>query len=225
MSKLLISNDSRRPRRFGQFALVALLGSAAVAGAGVTGVSGDSGAPPGTLGGYTLTQFPFVGGGISDVSSVASPLGGPIDFSQPMSHRVIGSGWATWSHGYTGDVYYTNGSASMSIDLVGADAGRPGDGVGAFLFYVEPNPFTLNTFTATGTGDPGQTATVTQTAHGSAGATWIGFYADEGKKLASVAIQGTTDFAIGEFSIAATPEPASLALLGLGAAAVLRRRR
>ena len=32
----------------------------------------------------------------------ASPNGGSVGFSVPLTHNEIGNGWATWSHGYTG---------------------------------------------------------------------------------------------------------------------------
>jgi hypothetical protein len=171
-----------------------------------------TGAPSGTLGPYTMLPFVDPSGVFSTVTSIPSPIGGTLDFSLGMSHRVIGSGWATWSHGYFGDVYYSNGATAVTMTMPA--------GTGAFEFYVEPNPFTLQTFTAT--TDDGTTSGA-YTAHGSAGATYAGFYGTGGSLIASVSLTGSTDFAVGEFGIA-TPEPASLALLALGGLAVIRRR-
>src|SRR5262245_55280871 len=56
-------------------------------------------APPTTLGQYTMTAFgddARPNGGV--VSDVASPFGGVVGFSTPLTHAEVGAGWATWSH-------------------------------------------------------------------------------------------------------------------------------
>src|SRR5690606_37072272 len=45
----------------------------------------------------------------ASVTTAASPLGGELTFDVPLIHRRVGSGWANWSHGYDGDVYFTQG--------------------------------------------------------------------------------------------------------------------
>ncbi len=55
----------------------------------------------------------------------------------PASVRQIGFGWATWSHGYTGNVYYTNGQTTIGGNLSA--------GVKAFYLYAEPNPSACST--------------------------------------------------------------------------------
>jgi hypothetical protein len=185
----------------------------AVAQAAIVGTALGSGAPPAVLGGYAMTAFaPDGSATFPDVTSVTSPIG-PVGFSQGMSHRRIGSGWATWSHGYAGDVYYTNGTTSMSATMPA--------GTGAFILYAEPNPFTPP-FDITATADDG--TAVTQSVSGQSGATGYGFHITGAGSLASVAVSCATDFAIGEFSIARIPEPATLSLLSLGALALIRRR-
>src|SRR4030095_11899861 len=65
-------------------------------------------AAPATLGQYTMTAFgddARPNGGV--VSDVPSPLGGVVGFSPDLTHTEVGAGWATWSHGYTGDLYLT----------------------------------------------------------------------------------------------------------------------
>ncbi|THF58628.1 PEP-CTERM sorting domain-containing protein [Pseudothauera rhizosphaerae] len=177
-------------------------------------------APPATLGGYTLTPFGDDGIGLfTDITSLASPLGGSLTFGTAVNAREIGSGWATWSHGYTGDVYYSNGAFSLAIDLPA--------GTGAFYLYVEPDPFDLYSFTIT--ADDG--TSLTNEAHGDAGARGWGFWATAGEQIASLLITSSVNFAVGGFGIASAtasvPEPTTLALIGAAALAfgVGRRRR
>jgi hypothetical protein len=193
------------------------------ASAGITGIDLGTAAPPAALGTYAMTPFgPDSQGLFTDVTSVASPLGGSISFSLPINHRLVGVGWATWSNGYTGDVYYSNGATDVLTTMPA--------GTGAFYLYAEPNPFQIFTFTVT--ADDG-TQLVTSV-NGLGGANGFGFYATPGSSLLSVDVSSTVDFAIGEFGIAAAqaapvPEPASiasasLALLGLGGWSWRRRR-
>jgi hypothetical protein len=154
-------------------------------------------APPATLGPYTMTPFgadpqPL----FTDVTSVASPLGGSVGFSPALNHRQIGAGWATWSHGYTGDVYYTNGGTSVTMTM-------PANTV-AFYFYAEPNPFAV--FNITATAQDGTTSGPIPV-DGNAGATYFGFYATAPDTIASITVSSTVDFAVGEFGIAANSPP------------------
>src|SRR6185503_6354796 len=92
-------------------------------------------APPATLGGITMNKPAFNPGVFGDVTSADIGGGRSTTLIAPHSLRAIGSGWATWSHGYTGNVYYTNG-ATQSGGFVTA-------GTKAFYLYAEPNPFGL----------------------------------------------------------------------------------
>ena len=187
-------------RIFLSAALIALF-SAGVANAAIIGVAGGSGAPSSTLGAYTMTPFPDdTRATFADVTSVAAPnppVGGFVDFSIPLQHLEVGAGWATWSHGYTGDVYYTKGALSVTLTL-------PAD-TGAFYLYAEPNPFA--TFTITATSASG--TSVTQSVAGASGAKYFGFHStDPFDAIVSIEIVSSTDFAIGEFGIAQViPEP------------------
>lgn len=96
------------------------------------------------------------------VSGVSGPTG-QVGFSSALFHTLIGSGWNTWSNGYTGDVCTTGGLTHTTITL-------PAD-TGAFYFY--------------------------------AGARYYGFYALGTERIASITVDSTVDFAIGEFGISA----------------------
>jgi hypothetical protein len=180
----------------------------------ITVVDLGTGAPPGTLGPFVVEPAGDDAGPLFvDVSSVSTPLG-DITFDIGLNHREIGSGWATWSHGYTGDVYYSNGSLSVVLTLPA--------GMQAFYFYAEPNPFSVFSITATANDGSGLSKDV----DGLGGAAGYGFYDASG--IASITVSSSIDFAIGEFgfgSATSVPEPGTVLLLGLGLAAVGLRRR
>jgi len=126
-----------------------------------------------------------------DLSTHPAPCLVPseIGFSPAVSHRRIGSGWMSWSHGYTGDVYYTNGASSITLTMPA--------GTVAVYFYVQPSPFAEHTFQVL----VNETHLSEQfTAHGSAGAVGFGVCANP---LHTVVVSCTSgaDFAIGEFGI------------------------
>ncbi|OHB75070.1 MAG: hypothetical protein A2W31_04885 [Planctomycetes bacterium RBG_16_64_10] len=176
-------------------------------------------APPASLGGFAMTPFPddLRDNGTS-VTSVASPLGGTVDFSLALVLTEVGSGWATWSHGYTGDVYFDVQASSVTMTLPAQTA--------AFYFYAEPNLFDL--FTIEAVADDGTTSGPIDV-QGQAGANGYGFHGTLGTKIASIAVtveQGSFGFAVGEFGIAIpTPSAVLLGLLGLGVVAGMRKCR
>jgi MYXO-CTERM domain-containing protein len=197
-------------------ALTAVAGFASVAFAGIGVETYGAAAPSATIGpgGGARNPAPFDGRIFSDVTSV--PLAdGTLNFSSPASVRQIGSGWATWSHGYAGNCYYTNGLTSITMSL--------SSGIKGFQFYGEPNPFGVFNMTATGS-DGSTTTSASQSPDGSAGATGWGFYGTGGSSVASVSVSSDVDFAVGEFA-SGVPTPGSLAAMGLAALAAGRRRR
>jgi hypothetical protein len=184
-------------------------------------------APPTTLGGNAMTPFgPDPQPIFTQVASAISLApAATVNFTnETQEHVTIGSGWATWSNGYTGDVY-ANAYAGPDFNTIAMSLGTPAK---AFYFYAEPNAF--STFNITVTDQNG--GTYTAAVNGFAGANGFGLYGINGQQVASVTVTADPNaggFAVGEFGIAnPTPEPASLTLLGLGAAGLggyLWRRR
>lgn len=155
--------------------------------------SPGTGAPPATLGPYTMTAFGSdARPEFESVSSVADPAG-TIGFSPPLTHLTVPSGWATWSHGYNGDVYYTETESTVTISLP--------DGTKAFAFYAEPNTF--DSFTVEAIAQDG-TSSEPIDIEGNSGARYFGFYGTGDQTVASVKVTASdpAGFAVGEFQIA-----------------------
>lgn len=172
-------------------------------------------APPATIGGHVMT--PFGPTGIPDgtgITSWDSPLGGSLVFDQIVDKVSIGNGWATWSHGYTGEVARTNSTESLFITLPPKTK--------AFYLYVEPNQFA--TYDITVTAEDGSFIQ-TQVA-GEGGAYGFGAFDLEGGLITSLAISGpgTGGLGVGEFGIASIPLPTTLLLLSLGLGVMAGRR-
>jgi hypothetical protein len=164
----------------------------------LTFVNGGTAAPASTLGPFTMTPFnvdPTVDG--TPVTSVATPLGGSVTFDHPLVKETVPSGWATWSHGYTGDVY-TNADDSFDVNTV--TIFLPANTLG-FYTYIEPN--IQNTFNITATTEDGSTSGAVAVS-GAGGATYFGFYGDASNPIVSITITaaaGANGFAVGEFGI------------------------
>ncbi len=190
------------------------------------------GAPPATLGGFAMTPFPDdPRPNAGSVSSVPSPLGGSVTFSDSLTHVEISAGWLTWSHGYTGDVYHTMSTGTpTSVTMT-----LPAETI-AFYFYAEPNYFGV--FNISAVAQNGTLLSVD--VEGDSGANGFGFYSSDEMYLTNITVttEDESGMAIGEFGIAYyethptqdpeyIPEPGTLALFGLGLAGLgfARRRK
>jgi hypothetical protein len=192
------------------------------------------GDPTSALGSYALHDFgrdgpeitaadwdPFGGGPppLLPVMFLETPAGDPIGFTSELQPARVGdfveNGWLTWSHEYTGFVYWTSLS-SLTITMPAS--------VVAFRFYLEPADFAERVFDfSPGVFMPGDEP---PRVGGSGGATGFGFYATGGDFIQNITIDlraseypdAPNGFAIGEFGIAtaAVPEPGSVTLLALG---------
>lgn len=165
-------------------------------------------APPATLGNpasmlYSMLPFgadsqptftPVTG--VTGPSESLTPTGtaptGSVGFSAALTHCKVGGCWATWSNGYSGDVY-TTGARSVTMTLPTTNA---------FYFYAEPQQFANMTFTAT-TANGSTSGPIT--VNGNSGARYFGFYTTGTSPLTSIHVTTSdpTGFAIGEFGIAA----------------------
>ncbi|MCC6679193.1 MAG: hypothetical protein IT436_18865 [Phycisphaerales bacterium] len=213
--------------RTNNVSLLVVCCAAGLAGADVGVVSLGTGAPPALVPAGQGVDWPIHYAPLDPRPTFADETRVDIDaatgcfitFSSPMSHRRIGAGWATWSHGYTGDVYYSNGLTSITMELHSPEK------IDYFGFYGEPNPFGVFAMTATGS-DGSSTAMSTQFPDGSSGATGWGFYTSApGTGLVSVTVSSDVDFALGEFGMHKVPGPGVLAMLGAAGLMASRRRR
>ncbi|MFI4917466.1 MAG: GC-type dockerin domain-anchored protein [Phycisphaerales bacterium JB060] len=176
-------------------ASAAVMIAAAATQAQVSGTNLGTAAPPSSLDGYSMSAGSDGRATFSDVTSANVGGGRTVDFSTSMSLRRIGDGWATWSHGYTGPVYFTpNDRMTMRFD-----SGE----VGAFIVYVEPNQFGEFSFEITGRDASGSSVAYNANIVGDAGAMGFGFSAPAGGHITSVRVLNTDGnsggFAVGEF--------------------------
>ncbi|MBK7341087.1 MAG: T9SS type A sorting domain-containing protein [Saprospiraceae bacterium] len=124
-------------------------------------------APPGSLGGFPMIPFspdtrPL--DGLVNFVPVGGACPAEIRFDVDFHHVRIGQGWLTWSHGYTGDVYYTS-TAVRAITLPA--------GTRAFYLYVEPKRFDV--FNIQAIANDGTSSGIIPVS-GTSGAKYFGFY-------------------------------------------------
>jgi hypothetical protein len=137
------------------------------------------------------------------VAGVALSGGTDLTFVQSLQVESIGSGWATWCCGYSGNVLESYGTGSYQTENWAITP------VSGFGMFIEPDPF--GTFDITLTLSSG--GTLTEGVAGAAGAQFFGW---AGSGVTSLTISSTTDFAEGDFfsssSLSPTPEPGTAVL-------------
>jgi hypothetical protein len=191
--------------------------TATAACAGIVGVSGGTESPPATLGPFTLVEFERDTRPLQqEVFNIPSPLGGIVELDQAVWHVRIGAGWADWSHGYRGDVYHTGTlpfTHSRTLDLSDATTPQMG-GVGAFRLSMMPSDGDGGIFRLVARTRDGDELAIDSYPAFRVSSVWSGFYATQDDQIESVRIEWSAGaFAIGEFAIAAIPEPATLLLV------------
>jgi hypothetical protein len=194
------------------FAVSAGVASAVIAVSTAPGTA----APPATLQYYQMTPFgdvdvrPTSPGCAADTTTVPLPpitTGHPLSrptgdivFNQAATHGDVATAcWATWSHGYTLDVYATYNSLNPNSLTMTMPAK-----VGALYLYAEPNIFGVFLITATGRDGNGHQVTTTIAVDGFAGARYIGFYNTTFGAVTSITVSAEPaagGFAIGEFGV------------------------
>jgi len=209
---------------------VAALAAAPAAQAALTFVgSPGAGAPPATLGEYTMVPSPQdTGTDGAVVSSAPATPTSSFSFDNPMLLYSIGPSWnsSDWAGGtYAGRVYDSQG-ATETVTLASPS--------NAVYFYATPDQVGSYDMAATATGTNGTTVSsnpikVTELPAGAAtpSAQFFGFYGTGGEQVQSITISlvDTTvslhDFAIGDFALAGTAVDAvddDLALSGVPSA-------
>ena len=155
-----------------------------------------TGAPPAYLGTHKVKQFTALSCTEGNTYTNISGPDGKVSFNPSLVCEQVGDGWATWSNGYTGDVYWDNtdigGSTTLTLTLP--------KGTRAFYFYAEPDEF--ETFDLQATAQNGTTSGPLQV-YGLAGAQYFGFYGNgPGTDIKTITVSCDDDFAVGEMGIA-----------------------
>ena len=160
--------------------------------------------PPDELGGYAMIPFPPDPRPSYEYVTSVSGSTGELSFDIPMTIRRQGEGIGYWRPGFTGEVYYTEGQLEVTLGL-------PAE-TGAFILYAKS---VAGVTIITATANDG--TSVSQESYWAYEPSGYGFYTDGATALTSITMSADySPFAVGEFSIAAIPEPATLGLLALG---------
>ena len=155
---------------------------------------------PETLGPYEMTLFPDDPQPDGWVTTVASPLGGELTFSEPLIHQ-------DWSIPWWGSIPDPDCYISVAVPVT---IGLP-PGTRAFSLYVGTDTGSPQEITVTADG---QTA-VTQIIESTYMPVYFGFYVDDpSETIETLTVPFTFRGEVGAFGVA-IPEPATICLLVL----------
>lgn len=221
---MVIENSGRGMKRILFFGVMELIMSMTVlvpvTKAGLISVISGTSAPAATLCSYEMTPFAEdLRQVLQEYSFVASPLGGNITFNMPLEHRSVPEQWLFWSHGYSGDVYWTGENGGV-INMT-----MP-SGTVAFYFYAEPRDAGVQTITAVAFDGVSDIEIISQDIDCNKGASYFGFYGTGGSVITDIMVYSEkNDLAIGEFGISMIPVPEALLLSNIGLSLVIELKR
>jgi HYR domain len=200
------------------------LGAAPIAQAALqVDVSPGSGAPPATLGGYTMVPSPQ--DARPEPSTVMDAPATPtssFSFGTDMGLQTVGSSWASsnWAGGaYAGRVYFSLGANAVTITLPSPSS--------AVYLYAAPNQSGPLEMEATATAQSGATVSsgpisVPENPTGDAlpSGQYFGFYGTGGDTVQSITVSMVSSvvyngLAVGDFALAGAASDDDLALSGV----------
>jgi hypothetical protein len=172
------------------------------ADAAVVFVNLGTAAPPSAVGTFAVTPYDLAPQtAIPNMTNTSVIPGSPVApdtiTSFPVQKRTIGDGWMSWSHGYSGPVFYTVSVVPpLTLSIAPAKA---------FYLYVQPAAFGRPFAVAVTTNDGGSSGPVL--VDGSGGATGFGFYTTAGESITLVTIDAEPNaqgFAFAELGLGLT---------------------
>lgn len=159
-------------------------------------------APPGSIGGYPvapLTPDPTaVGAAVTSVGAGAEL----VSFDNPLIHYRVGDGWSSWSHGFSGSVYWFD-QLGLGVDtltlLLPAETR-------AVQLYVQPNFLGTQSIGLSAANGGAAQYFGAYPLEGNGGAGGFGFYVAPGSPaLSAITLHGLgtfpDGFAVGELGL------------------------
>ncbi len=199
--------------------LMSIAGSKSVTKAGLKTDICDTNAPASTLGPYKVSAFAEdMRPTYLQYTFVESPFKGNVLFSIPLEHHKISEGWMTWSHDYSGDIYWTSeNDYSVTLEMP--------DNTTSFYFYAQPKMAIVNTIRVSAYDGIDCVERISQEVFGNSGACYFGFYGTEGSVIDIIQIDSNAPYAIGEFGISMIPVPEAFVLCNIGLCALMKLRK
>lgn len=153
-----------------------------------------TGAPPATLGGFTVSSIDSIPSDGTTISTLTDTVA-TLKFSLPVRAATVPGTWTAWSHSATPRVLISFDN-SLSFTLAPNAA--------VFYLYIEPADPYSHSITVKAYNGPSILASGTENVTGNGGASGFGFYADAGEQITKIGITaqpGSSGFAIGELAM------------------------